>query len=299
MNILVTGGNSLLGKALWESAPDRKLLLTDLPQRAWNLPDQRTAVLDVTEPGAVQQLVMRFQPHVLIHLAALSDVDTCERDPRRAFAVNVEGTQNVIAACKENGTTLVFASSNGVFDGKHAPYSERSRPRPLYVYGKTKVQAEHRIRRAEIPYLTLRMMTLYGWPPPGARENPVTWAIDKLDRGETLHMVTDQFVNPLYALSAADAIWKLIEKNARGLFHLAGASRVSRFTWTKTAAKVFGYRPKLVKPVKSSFFTFLTPRPRDTTLKTEKLERTIDWKPLTVAEGLRNMLQARPPNERR
>lgn len=295
MNVLVTGGNSLLGKALWESAPPHvSLLVTDLPERGFMLHKHQTAVLDVTQASAVSQTVRRFHPQVVIHLASLSDVDACESHPQRARQVNVQGTENLVTACKENGAKLIFASSNGVFDGQLAPYSERSRPHPIYVYGETKLEGEERIRSALRDHLILRLMTLYGWPPRGARANPVTWAIAKLQRGQVLQMVTDQFVNPLYAPSAAEAIWKLVANNRRGTYHVAGATRVSRYAWTRAIAKVFGYDPQLVKPVTASFFARLTSRPKDTTLTTTKLQQAIDWKPLTLKAGLTVMKKSRP-----
>lgn len=299
MRVLITGANSLLGKALWQMVPASvQLILTDLPERP--IPDAGSAreALDVTAPASVRKLVTWLKPHVIIHLAALSDVDYCQQHPERAERVNVAGTHTVMEEARKIGATLVFASSNGVFNGRHAPYGERARPQPLNVYGRSKAKAEE-MMRSDKTAIVVRLMTMYGWPPPGSRDNPVTWALTKLKKGKSLTMVTDHFVNPLYAPSAADAIWKLIEKNARGTFHIAGKTRLNRFSFTREIARVFGYDPVLVKPVSSAFFPSLTSRPRDTTLNTAKLEHSIDWKPLTAAQGLRQMFQARPTSSGR
>jgi len=290
MRVLITGSNSLLANALWEHTPkDLSLLLTYLSplkptQNLW-----QTAPLDVTNKDNVMKVVSRFRPQWIIHLAAVSDVDYCEKLSKEAYAVNVTATINVVQAAKKYGARFLFTSSNGIFDGKQAPYTELSKPHPLHIYGKTKLEAERLIQHSNIPSLITRLITMYGWQPETARFNPVTWALELLKQGTTLNMVNDSFVNPLYAPSAAEAIWKLILGNHRGLFHIAGKTRVSRYAWTVAIAKTFGFDPMLVRPVKSSFFPSLTSRPRDTSFSTKKLERTINWKPLTLKEGLKRM----------
>ncbi len=290
MRVLATGSNSLLGKALWEQTPKGiSLLLTYLPpckprQNLW-----QTKALDVTDNDNVMAVVSRFRPQWILHLAALSDVDYCEKHKKQAYLVNVQGTKNIIKAGKTCGSHFLFTSTNGIFDGKHAPYKENSLPHPLHVYGKTKLEAEQLIRQATIPSLIVRLITMYSWSPEGTRQNPVTWALKQLKKGITLDMVTDSFVNPLYAPSAAEAIWKLIKADASGIFHIAGKTRVSRYNWTIETAKIFGFNPSLVKPVKSNFFPSFTPRPRDTSFSTKKIEHTINWKPLTLKQGLIKM----------
>lgn len=295
MRILVTGSNSLLGKALWESAPpNANLLLTDLPDKKISHPVFACEPLDVTEKPQVTRLVKRFKPQVILHLAALSNVDFCEHHPKQAYAVNVQGTKNIIGSAKRIGAKILFTSSNGIFNGTKAPYNERHRPKPIHSYGKTKFQAEKLIQQSKIPCIITRLITMYGWPPEGARQNPVTWTLKKLENSETLHMVSDCFINPLYAASAAEAIWKLIQADLNGIYHIAGKTRVNRYTWTVEIAKTFSYDTRNIKPVASSFFPQLTPRPRNTCFDTRKIQKRINWKPLTLKDGLKRMRQSAP-----
>ena len=294
MRVMITGSNSLLGKSIWDLTPQHSaILLTHSLSHRPKFSRQSCAPLDVRDEPSVARLMRHFRPDWMLHLAAISDVEACESSPDLAEEVNVHGTKNVLKYAQKYGSGILYISTNGVFDGKAPPYGESRKPHPLHVYGKTKYAAEQLIKNALVPWMIVRLMTLYGWQPEGTRINPVTWAIEKLQRNESLNMVNDCFVNPLFAPSAADAVWKLLTGSARGIYHVAGKSKVSRYAWTRTIARVFGFDPSLVRPVPSSFFPSVTPRPHDTTLVTRKLERSVDWKPLSLTKGLTQMLKNR------
>lgn len=295
MRILITGSNSLLGKALWESAPpNTKLLLTVLPYKKIPYSTHPSEALDITEKKSVSKLVKKFKPQFILHLAALSNVDYCQKYPKQTYAVNVAGTRVITKIAKKVGAKILFTSSNGIFDGTKAPYSERQKPKPIHTYGKSKFQAEKVIKQYQVPYLITRLITMYGWPPKAARQNPVTWTLRKLKTKQPLYMVNDNYVNPLYAPSAALAIWKLIIKNANGIFHIAGKTQTNRYRWTVETAKVFGSATTNIHSVTSDFFPNLTPRPKDTSFSTKKIQATINWKPLTLKKGLIKMLNTQP-----
>lgn len=287
MRVLITGAVSLLGKALSESTPkDLSLILTHLSHQKINHPIHQTATLDITKPSSVNRTFNRYKPNFTIHLASESNVDFCESNPARALMVNVQGTQNVLNAAELCNSKVLFTSSNGVFDGRRAPYNERQKPKPIHTYGNTKLQAEKLVKSSLSPWIITRLSAMYGWHPKGTRRNPVTWTIEKLKKGKQLHMVNDTYVNPLYAPYAAEAIWKLIKKNKTGTFHIAGKTKVDRYTWSKKIAKTFGLDNSLISPVPSSFFPNLTSRPTDTSLDTTKIQTTVDWKPLSLKKGL-------------
>lgn len=290
MRILITGANSLLGKSLWENVPKNyQLLLSHLPKQNIKAANAKTTLLDVTDKKQVLKVAKSFRPNIIIHLAALSNVDFCQAHPRLALQVNVKGTKNIIDACNNFNSKLIFTSTNGIFNGKNPPYNEKSTPHPIHTYGQSKLEAEKIIKKSGIPSLTTRLVTMYGWKPPKARHNPVTWLFEELKQGKTLTMVTDIYANPLFAPSAAEAIWKLIEKKALGTYHIAGKTSVNRYQWTQKTAKIFGFKKASIKPTTSTSFQHLTTRPKNTTLSSKKLERTIKWKPLSLSQGLLRM----------
>lgn len=294
MKALITGARSLLGKALWESVPkDIDLILTSLPEHKFSHPEFPSFDLDVSKKSQVEKLIRKLKPNCIIHLASLSNVDFCERNPQKADKVNVNGTNNVFKVSVSAGAKVLLSSTNGVFDGKNPPYNESQKPNPIHTYGKTKLAAENIIKHAS-QNLIVRLITMYGWAPKGARKNPVTWTLDKLKRKETLNMVNDNFVNPLYAPQAADAIWQLIVSQENGVFHIAGRTRVNRYRWTIETAKIFGYPTDNIHPVDSSFFPDIVPRPQDTTFITDKIQNSISWKPLSLKKGLALMKKESP-----
>ena len=300
MRVMITGSNSLLGKSIWELTPQRSaILLTHSPSHKPTFSRQSCAPLDVRDGSSVARLMRQFRPDWTLNLAAISDVEACESSPDIAEEVNVHGTINILKYAKKYGSGILYISTNGVFAGNAPPYAESRKPHPLHIYGKTKYAAEQLTKNARVPWMIVRLMTLYGWQPEGTSINPVTWAIEKLQRNESLNMVNDAFINPLYAPSAADAVWKLLTGSARGIYHVAGKSKVSRYAWTRAIARVFGFDPSLVHPVPSSFFPSVTPRPRDTTFVTRKLERSVAWKPLSLTQGLTQMLKHRKTEGKR
>jgi len=160
MRILLTGSNSLLGKALWETAPKvSSLILTFLPSAEPSQTRWETAPMDITDKAAVKHTLARFKPDWIIHCAALSDVDSCEKNPDQAYAVNVFGTENLVNTAKKAGLRFLFTSSNGIFDGKRTLYTERDKPHPLHTYGKTKLEAEQLITRSKVPSIIVRPKT--------------------------------------------------------------------------------------------------------------------------------------------
>ena len=292
MRILITGSNSLLGSGLLKTAPKNFEVAISWHE---NPPSYRRdsysikVNLDVEDPKSVKIILKKITPQVVIHLASISDVDYCEINKRKAFATNVVGLRNILRESKLSGIKVIFASTNAVFDGNNAPYSETKKPNPISYYGYTKLQAEKLIQESNVLYAIVRITTMYGWQPDGARLNPVTWVIDKLKREEKIFMVTDKFINPSYNLSAAKAIWKMVQKDFQGSIHLAGKDTVSRYDWATSVAKVFDLPQNLIFPVESSHFPDLAKRPDDTSFDTKKMIKQLKIKPMSLKQGLKQM----------
>lgn len=292
--LFLTGGTSLLGKALIaETPPGWKIILAQHKHR--NIfPKSKNVepvILDVTNQAQTSVLVNRIKPQLVLHAAALSKVDFCQTHQRESWQINVEGTANIIKACEQNGIPLVFISSNAVFDGKKGSYSEKDEPNPLNFYGRTKYEGEKIVKQAKIPWIIVRLITMYGWQPKGARQNPVTWVLEKLKNGEKLKIVDDVRLNPLYNHDAAQALWTIIEKGQpKNIYHVAGGEVVNRYQWAVETARVFGFNPSLIFPVPSSFFTGkIAPRPPQTIYSIEKIKRELGIIPRGIKNGLEAM----------
>lgn len=295
--LFLTGGTSLLGKALIAQIPlgwriilaEHKLKNIFHPQR-----NVTTVSFDVTDQSQVYTQISHHKPQIVIHAAALSNVDYCQSHPKQTWKVNVEGTKNVVNICEKLNIPLLFISTNAVFDGANHPtggYSEEDEPNPLNLYGKSKYEGEKVIKKSKVPWIIIRLITMYGWEPTGARQNPVTWVLEKFKKGKKLKIVSDVQLNPLYSHDAAAALWSIIQNGrAKNIYHVAGSEIVNRYRWALEAAKVFGFDPKLISPVPSSFFEKkIAPRPPQTIYAIEKIKRELGIIPRGIKEGLEAM----------
>ena len=294
--IFVTGGTGLLGSTLVRTAPKEFELTASYNKNTMIMERGRASFvqIDITDKATVFDVFDEAKPEVLIHTAAIANVDYCETHKEEVRHVNVAGTANLLDACDERGTKMIFTSTNAVFDGEHAPYSEEDEPNPVNYYGKTKLEAETLVRKRGTQHVVARLMTMYGWNNPSERQNHVTWLLSKLTKGETAHVVDDIYNNHLFADNCADAIWAIVKLDKEGIYHIAGKDCISTYESALKAADVFKLDKTLIKPVKIDFFKFPAPRPKNTCYVTKKMEKELGVKPLGIKEGLLYMKQHRP-----
>lgn len=246
--------------------------------------------INILDKKKIISVIKSIKPNVVVHAASIGNVDYCESHGREAYEVNVEGTRNVLKACGDVGAKIIFISSNAVYDGEHPPYNEESKLNPLDVYGKTKVRSEEIVSNGKSPYVILRLMTMYGWPPPGARNNPVSWIIEELRQNKKIKIVNDIYNNHLFAGQAADAIWKVIEQNkTKEVYNIAGRDCISRYKLALNVAEIFNFDSSLITPVKSDFFKNIAPRPKNTCFDTTKIKKELGVRPFSMVDGLTEM----------
>lgn len=207
MRIAVTGAGGGLGRAFLPEVPSRHDV------HAFTHDD-----LPVEDRHAVMQRLLPVQPAVVLHLASMTSVDGCERDPDRAYLVNALGTRNVAFAAREAGALLVTISTDYVFDGsKDEPYHEFDRPSPISVYGASKLAGEVEAAAHAPDHLIVRTAWVYG-----AGDDFVTGAIRRLASGEEVGGIVDRVGSPTFVGHLADRLLPLVLSGLRGVVHLAG-----------------------------------------------------------------------------
>ena len=295
--IFVTGGTGLLGSTLVRTAQREFEVIASCIKNALITERGRASFvqLDITDRARVFDVFDKIRPEVLIHTAAIANVDYCETHKEEARRVNVAGTANLLDACDKHDTKMIFTSTNAVFDGEHAPCSEEDEPSPINYYGKTKLEAEILVRQRGVKHVVARLMTMYGWNNPSERQNHVTWLLSKLTKGETAYVVDDIYNNHLFVDNCADAIWAIVKLDKEGIYHIAGKNCISAYESALKTADVFELDKTLIKPVKIDFFKFPAPRPKNTCYVTKKMEKELGVKPLGIREGLLYMKQHIPP----
>ena len=209
--------------------------------------------VDLTQPEQLDEAFSRAQPELVVHLAATADVGTCEREPDRARAVNVTGTENIVRLCghSQSKSKLVYLSTEYVFDGERGNYTEDDQPKPTTVYGQTKWQAEQTVVRHSEVWTILRTSLVYGWPAQANRANLVTRVIDSLSRGSPAYGYTDQRRSPVYVPDLVEGLIKLMEGDYPGVCHVAGPDWVHMGQFVHGVAKAFHLDSSLIKETES------------------------------------------------
>lgn len=282
MRVLVTGGSSLLGKALAESKPDSITL--DSTWYTNHIAGMHH--LDICNKSQVAYIFERTKPDVVIHCAAVGSVDYSEVHYNETRQVNVLGTENLLKASQDAKALFVYISSNAVFDGLTAPYSEDDNRNPVNAYGRIKREAENVVKMYH-NWLIVRPFLLYGYPYEGGRQNWLTIILDKLGKGGIVKLVDDTYWQPSLALDVAQAIWRLVQPDiATGVYHVASDERMSLYGFGLHVAQNWDYDFGLIEPISSSKLNLKAVRPVDTTFKLDKIHE-LGIRLRSVEEGLK------------
>jgi dTDP-4-dehydrorhamnose reductase len=225
--------------------------------------------VDLTDAEATRRALAAADPEVIVHAAALSRAEEVRKDPVRAHAVNVEATRRLAQWCAERSRRMVYTSSDLVFSGSRAWNREDDPATPIMEYGRTKRAAEPLV--LAVPRgLVARLSLLYG-PTRMGRAVYYDNAVAALRRGEPQTFFEDEFRTPLDLATAAWALARLAGTEARGVVHVGGAERVTRFVMMRRVAAALGLDPALVRANRQSDVAAPEPRPADVSLDSERL----------------------------
>ncbi len=254
----------MVGRYAEETFSGCEIVLTDLIKGY--------RALDVRDPASVMRAVATIRPDVVLHLAAATDVDRCEQDPDWAYQINAIGTQNVALACLEHGVSLIYISTAGVFWGDKAdPYIEFDAPRPINIYGQSKLAGEQIVASLLQRYYIVRS----GWMIGGAeRDKKFVGKIARLilEGRNPLNVVNDKWGTPTYAKDLLRGIRRLLDTRYYGLYHMANKGCCSRYD-VALAIRDCLQRPELtIIPVSSDYFPLPAQRARSEAVRNLKLE---------------------------
>jgi dTDP-4-dehydrorhamnose reductase len=262
LRVFVTGCNGLLGVDLVAAFRSRghEVGGCDLPQ------------VDVTRPREVAAAVEEAGANVVVHAAAMTDVDGCERDPVGAFTTNALGTRNVAVACQSAGAPMIYLSTDFVFDGTgDRPYREFDPPNPLCVYGRSKLEGEQYVRHLVPRHMVVRTAWLYG----ARGRNFVRSILSAATRDEPVRVVTDQVGSPTYTRDLASAIVRLVETRLWGVYHVTNSGAVSWWGFGHEILRLVGLGDRTITPISSVELDRAAGRPSYSVLDTSSLEATI------------------------
>lgn len=250
MRILVLGANGQLGSDLVRTLTRHEVVpLTH-------------ADLDVMDHFAVEQRLAETAPDVVINTTAFHKVDVCEDEVEKTFAVNTYAVRHLAACCAAQGRTLVHVSTDYVFGGDQwTPHVETDLPIPRNVYGVSKLAGEHFVRVLCPRHFIVRVSGLYGVAgASGKGGNFAELMIRLAKEGKPIKVVNDQTLTPTYTVDVCEALGKLIETDAYGLYHLTSAGACSWYEFAGTIFRFLGLRPDLA-PTNSATFATRAIRP--------------------------------------
>jgi dTDP-4-dehydrorhamnose reductase len=262
--ILVTGAAGMVGSYIERVFHGYDLVLSDIRDGFLKL--------DIRDPKIVVEIFEREKPSIVLHLAAETDVDFCEREPDNAYHTNALGTQNVALACQKIDCPVVYISTAGVFWGDNPePYTEFDNPLPKNVYGRSKLKGEEVLMSLCRRYYVVRAGWMIGG---GAKDKKfVGFMTRKILNGETeLKMVNDKFGSPTYAKDLLEGIRWLIHTGYYGLYHMVNSGSVSRCDVGKEILRILKKTDVSVIPVSSAFFPLSAPRARSEVMRNLKLD---------------------------
>jgi dTDP-4-dehydrorhamnose reductase len=289
--LLVTGASGLLGANLvLEAMVSHQVSAVSLRHKL-RLAGVGCYQADLTLAQAARAVVAETAPEWVVHCAAATDVDACERAPDLAWRLNRDMAEHVAAAAHEHGAALVFISTDTVFDGEAGGYDETADPNPVSVYGRSKLEGEQAVLRAH-PQAIIVRTNIYGWNAQ-AKESLAEWFLNRCQDGIRSPGWTDVSSTPILVNDLAGIVLRLLASGRGGVYHVGGATCLSKFEFGRQVATAFGFDPDLIEPASVLEAGLPAPRARRLCLRGEKVESRLGTRLPTAEEGLNRFRRLR------
>ena len=289
IKVLVTGANGLLGQkltGLLDRDTEIELIATARGKLTYPLSRGSFDSLDVTRGAEVDRVVVSRTPDVLIHTAAMTQVDQCETDQSLCWLNNVTALEHVVKACEKAKVHLIHISTDFIFDGTYGPLDETAKPNPISYYGKSKLAGEEIVQNGKLDWAIIRTILVYGITMDMSRSNIVLWVKKSLEEGKTINVVNDQWRTPTLAEDLAMGCLLAAKKRAKGIYHVSGDEMMTPYDVAIRTAEFFHLDKSLIKVADSAHFKQPAPRPPRTGLIIDKAKHDLGYKPHSFEEGL-------------
>ncbi len=269
--ILITGSNGQLGHSLNLFLKSKSFFVfnTSLNIGPYNLEG-----CDLSVENNVAKLIKRYKPDFIINCAAFTNVDKCEKDKKNAYNSNVKTVKNILRYMPLK-SKLIHISTDYVFDGKDASYTEASLPNPINYYGKTKLEAENYIRASQKKYVIVRTGNLYS-EYLDISSNRLFWILNNFKNKKEINAAVDMISKPTSINALSNTIIKLLPFNQNLIVNYSGQDKLSIYDFSKLVAKIFKYDQGLINKCSWKDFNFLAKRPENVSLETDLISDLIN-----------------------
>lgn len=279
--VFITGASGLLGAACCFELRGRFDVTGSYHSHRVGLNGAGTVILDLGNPADAMKKIKSAKPNLVIHTAAMANVDLCETERARAYEANVIGAKNVALAAKECGAMLIHMSTDYVFDGKKGNYSETDKLGPTGYYCETKVLGEREVANA-CPDAAIVRATIFGWNIAGGQSNIGSKIVGELRAGKKPALFTDQCNSAILVNGLAGIFAEIYEKRLSGIYHAGTQGKTSKYKLGLEICRAFGFDRAMLRKAKLSEFggggLLRAKRPHDTSLSTKKLGKALGRK---------------------
>ncbi len=283
MKFLVTGSAGLVGRQV---IMDLLQSYTDVYScyHASNPEDGIATHLDLASTDGIIRVAESTKPDVIIHLAAMTNVDLCETQKDLATKINSKSTAVIAEQATKLVAFLVYVSTDYVFDGEEGMKKETDNTEPVDHYGKSKLEGENAVKEIATKWCIARTSTPYGIHP--KKKSFPIFIAENLKAGTPLDIITDQYTSPTYVPNLSRMLIEISSRNIQGILHVSGATRVSRYDMAEMVAEKLSLDKKLLRPTNMADMNWTAKRPRDSSLDVSKATSLLMEKPMTVEKGL-------------
>ncbi|MDX2305092.1 MAG: SDR family oxidoreductase [Microscillaceae bacterium] len=291
--ILITGSNGLLGQKLvhlLNQEPYNTLYQIIASSRGENRVSAFQSLhyesLDVSQAEDVNRVIGLLKPQIIIHTAAMTQVDQCETEKELCWSLNVKAVENLINACRENNSFLIHLSTDFIFDGDDGPYDEEATANPVSYYGESKLEAEKLLRESDIRWAIVRTVLVYGITEAMSRSNIILWVKKSLEEGKSIQVVDDQWRTPTLAEDLALGCVLIADQEKEGIYNISGKDFLSPYEMALQTADFFNLDKSLIVRTDGSKFSQPAKRPPKTGFIIEKARRELGYEPHSFKEGI-------------
>ena len=283
MKYLVTGSAGLIGSQLvrdLEKSGETVYSCYNNMKPVNGIPTK----LNLVNLEDISKIFKKIQPDVVIHSAALTDVEKCEMEPKLANSINVKSTEIIAKEAENFDSYLMYISTDYIFDGKKGSYKETDLTDPLNQYGKTKLSGEKTTEHNCSKCSIIRTSTPFGTH--SFKKTFPVWIFENLNNNNKINVLEDQFTSPTYVPNLTKMILEIIERKLEGVFHVSGSTKISRFEFAKIIATKLNLDSSLLNPVKISTMPWKATRPIDSSLDVSKINTILKTKSYTIKQSI-------------
>jgi dTDP-4-dehydrorhamnose reductase len=288
--VLVTGSNGLLGQKITQQIlrrPEVELIATNRGENKYPIKKGYVyETMDLLDKDRVATVLNYYKPDVVIHTAAITNVDTCHTNRQGCWETNVDATANLVSVCEQMGVHFIYVSTDFVFDGLNGPYKEDDAASPVSYYGESKLAAENLTQQMRGSWTIIRTILVYGILNDMSRSNIVLWAKGALEAGKLINVVNDQWRMPTLAEDLAEACLLAVKYEAKGIFHVSGKDMMTVSELVRKVARFWKLDESLINEISSDSLGQEAKRPKKTGFILDKAMTELQYQPHSFEEGL-------------